>query len=359
MLEVDLRVARRMFDVAAAFSVSDGERLALFGPSGSGKTTILEAIAGLVAVAQGRILLGGRELTVVAQAQRRVGRSQSSQLPLWAREVALLRQDPGLFPHLSVWDNLTYAVRHRDDGEVDRLVEILQLQGLLSASPRRISGGQAQRVALGRALMSRHRALLLDEPYRGLDAPLRRELTQLVRDQVGAREVPAVLVAHELTEAQAFADRLGVLDHGRLLQLGTPNAVIRHPATPRVAELVGYRGLVPVTALGRPVLAAVHPERVQIGAQPERGPVVEGRVVARRPAGTGWEVDVAIEPGFPPPAAARPGGGGADAVALRGQISFRILDLPVGHATNVVLTLLDPPLFDRAWADDAPPPNTA
>ncbi len=351
MLEVDLRVARRMFDVAATFTVTDGERLALFGPSGSGKTTILEAVAGLLAVAEGRILLGGRELTLAGRAER------AHRLPLWAREVALLRQDPGLFPHLTVLQNLTYAVGRHDDGELARLVQSLHLGGLLSDSPRRISGGQAQRVALGRALISRHRVLLLDEPYTGLDAPLQRELTQLVRDQVAAREVPAVLVAHELTQAQAFADRLGVLDQGRVLQLGTPSEVVRHPATPRVAELLGYRGLIPVIVLGRPLLAAVHPERVCFGARPERGPVVEGRVVAGRPSGTGWEVDVEIAPSMP--AAAAPGRGGGSGVAPRPRLSFRSSELPAGSGTDVVLTLLDPPLFARAAVDGARPPDTA
>ena len=356
MLEVDLRVARRMFDVAAAFTVADGERLALFGPSGSGKTTILEAIAGLVAVAEGRIRLGQRELTAVGPAPRPGGRPRALQVPPWAREVALLRQEPGLFPHLSVLENLTYGGARANDGEVARLVEILQLQGLLSASPRRISGGQAQRVALGRALISRHRALLLDEPYTGLDAPLRRELTQLVRDQVGARDVPAVLVAHELEEAQAFADHLGILDHGRILQVGTPSDVVRHPASPRVAGLVGYRGLVGVAVLGRPMLAAVHPDGVRFGARPGLGPVVEGRVVGRRPAGTGWEVDVQTGPGYLRPAAAAPGTGATDAVAARDRLSFRTSELSAEPGSDVVLTLLDPPLFDRAAADEAPPP---
>lgn len=348
MLEVDLRVARRMFDVAAAFTVADGERLALFGPSGSGKTTILEAIAGLVPVAEGRILLGERELTAVGPAPRPGGRPRALQVPPWAREVALLRQEPGLFPHLSVLENLTYGGARANDGEVARLVEILQLQGLLSASPRRISGGQAQRVALGRALMSRHRALLLDEPYTGLDAPLRRELTQLVREQVGARDVPAVLVAHELEEAQAFADRLGILDHGRILQVGTPSEVVRHPASPRVAGLVGYRGLVSVAVLGRPTLAAVHPDGVRLGARPELGPVVEGRIVARRPAGTGWEVDVQVDVQVEVEVQVKTGPGD--------RLSFRTSDLPGEPGTDVALTLIDPPLFDRASAGGAPPP---
>lgn len=353
MLAVDIRVERRLFDVVAAFTVADGERLALFGPSGSGKTTLLEAIAGLVAIAEGRIRLGGRELTAVdrapALAAGRVGRSRSFQVPVWSRQVALLRQDPGLFPHLNVAENLRYAMGRHDDEQVGRLVETLQLQGLLSAAPQRISGGQAQRVALARALLSHHRALLLDEPYRGLDAPLRRELTQLVRAQVEACQVPAILVAHELDEAQAFADRLGVLDHGRLLQLGRPSDVVRHPATARVAELVGYRSLVAVTALGRPMLAAVHPERVRLGARPERGPVVEGRIVARRPAGTGWELDVEVGPSRPPTAAASPLG-----AAPRDRLSFRIADLPANEGSDLLLTLIDPPLFARDPAGEAP-----
>jgi molybdate transport system ATP-binding protein len=339
MLEVDIRVARRLFEVAAAFTVAGGQRLALFGPSGSGKTTVLEAIAGLAAVSEGRIILGGRELTSVDAAGR------ARQIPVWAREVALLRQDPGLFPHLNVGENLTYGAGRRDGQAVVRLVETLGLQGLLGASPRRISGGQAQRVALGRALLSGHRALLLDEPHRGLDVPLRRELTELVRDQVGGRGVPAVLVTHELDEAQAFADHLGVLDRGRLLQLGSPSDVVRQPASPRVAELVGYRGLVAVTARGRPMLAAVHPERVRLGARPERGPVVEGRVLASRPAGAGWVVDVAVGPEMPPPRADRPGAP---------AFSFRLSDPPLPPGAPVVLTLLDPPLFE-APAAAAPP----
>ena len=111
--------------------------------------------------------------------------------------------------------------------------------------PARLSGGQQHRVALGRLLLAHCDTLLLDEPYTGLDASLRRSLTELVVSLVTARDVPAVLVAHELADAQAFADRLAVLDRGELLQLGPPDEVVLGPASRRVAELVGYLGFVP------------------------------------------------------------------------------------------------------------------
>ena len=132
-------------------------------------------------------------------------------------------------------------------------------------------------MALGRLLASRCDALLLDEPYTGLDASLRRDLTELVRDLVAARQVPSVLVAHELEAAQAFADRMAVLDHGKILQLGTPAEVVAAPAARRVAELVGYRSFVPRGGhAGASVVAGVHPDRVVAGRQPGRGVVLAG-----------------------------------------------------------------------------------
>ena len=127
--------------------------------------------------------------------------------------------------------------------EIARIAERLGLAGMLDDRPARLSGGQAHRVALGRLLASRCDALLLDEPYTGLDAGLRRDLTELVREQVAARQVPSVLVAHELDAAQAFADRMAVLDRGQILQTGPPAEVVAAPAARRVAELVGYRSV--------------------------------------------------------------------------------------------------------------------
>ncbi len=241
MLEADVEVDRREFTVRARLAVAPGERLALFGPSGAGKTTLLEVIAGLVAPRRGRISLNGRVLT----ATERPGVA----IPPWQRKVGLLRQDPGLFPHLPVRANLLYSRSGQQaEAELDELAGQLGIGTVLAAMPARLSGGQAHRVALGRLLLSHCDALLLDEPYTGLDASLRRGLTELVVTLVGQRQVPAVLVAHELAEAQAFADRLAVLDRGEVLQTGRPEEVVLRPASRRVAELVGYTAFVPVAA---------------------------------------------------------------------------------------------------------------
>ena len=167
---------------------------------------------------------------------------------------------------------------------------MLGIESLLSAMPARLSGGQAHRVALGRLLLARCDTLLLDEPYTGLDASLRRTLTDLVGSLVAERSVPAVLVTHELTDAQAFADRLAVLDGGEVLQIGEPDEVVLQPVSRRVAELIGYLGFVPRGAL----VAGVHPERVIAGDIPDRGLVLTGVVAAaarREPGGKpicGW-----------------------------------------------------------------------
>jgi molybdate transport system ATP-binding protein len=322
VLNADVEVDRREFTVRAEVSVAPGERLALFGPSGAGKTTLLEAIAGLIRPRHGRVVLGGRVLTSTA--------SPAEFVPPWRRRVGLLRQDPGLFPHLSVRGNLCYAPG-ADRRELAQVVDALGIAGLLSAMPARLSGGQAHRVALGRLLLAHCEALLLDEPYTGLDASLRRVLTELVVRLVGERSVPAMLVAHELAEAQAFADRLAVLDEGRLLQVGAPDEVVLRPASRRVAELVGYLGFVPGTGES---VAGVHPERVAAGAHPGRGVVLSGIVAACRPAGAGWA---------------------ADLVTGDATVTCRLAERPAPAGGELVVTALDPPWFGPDGAAiDAP-----
>ncbi len=327
MLDADVEVDRREFTVRAALRVAPGERLALFGPSGAGKTTLLEVIAGLVPPRRGRVMLGGRVLTSTAA-------PGACFVPPWRRRVGLLRQDPALFPHLSVRDNLCYAPGSDPSGaELAQVAETLGISSLLSARPARLSGGQAHRVALGRLLLAHCEALLLDEPYTGLDASLRRVLTELVVELVGARSVPAMLVAHELAEAQAFADRLAILDRGSLLQVGPPDQVVLRPASRRVAELVGYLGFVP-SAESEGAVAGVHPERVVVGAHPGRGVVLTGTVAACRPAGAGWEADMAI--------------GHATVVC---RLPERLA--PTGG--ELVVTALDPPWFGPDGGATDPP----
>ena len=352
MLNVDVEADRRDFTVRAAFDVADGERVALFGPSGAGKTTVLEVIAGLVEPRSCRIELGGRTLTSTG--------SPRVAVPPWERRVGLLRQDPGLFPHLSVRANLTYARSARAQArrrgtpggpaagvQLTEIASSLGIEGLLAAMPARLSGGQRHRVALGRLLLARCDALLLDEPFASLDAALRRSLTALVKDLSSQRSVPSVLVTHQLSDAQAFADRLLVMDAGAILQAGAPDEVVLRPASRRVAELVGYLGFVPVDGAARApganadesvpgvagqsgpagVVAGVHPDRVLAGADPARGLVVTGTVTAARPSGAGWEADLLV----------------GDA-PFTGRLPSRL------DGAQVVVTLLDPPYFGRDGA---------
>jgi ABC-type sulfate/molybdate transport systems ATPase subunit len=310
VLDADVEVDRRDFTVRAAVRVAAGERVALFGPSGAGKTTLLEVVAGLVIPRRGRVVLGDRVLTSTAPPARAV--------PPWQRRVGLLRQDPGLFPHLSVRGNLSYA-RDADPAgtELTEVAATLGLAGLLDAMPAALSGGQRHRVALGRLLLA----------FTGLDASLRRSLTDLVVSLVAARNVPAMLVAHELSDAQAFADRLAVLDCGELLQLGPPNEVVLRPVSRRVAELIGYLGFVPQ---GPDYVAGVHPERTVPGAHPGRGLVLTGTVAASRPAGAGWEADLRV----------------AGTV-----ITCRLPGRPGPDGDELTVTVLDPPIFGSGGTD--------
>jgi ABC-type sulfate/molybdate transport systems ATPase subunit len=313
VLVADVEVERREFAVRALLQVAPGERLALFGPSGAGKTTLLEVIAGLVPPRRGLISVGDRVLTSTASPVRAV--------PPWQRRVGLLRQNPGLFPHLSVRDNLCYAPSASPtDAELSLLASTLGIESLLPAMPARLSGGQAHRVALGRLLLAQCDTLLLDEPYTGLDSSLRRTLTDLVSSLVTERSMPAILVAHELTDAQAFADRLAVIDRGEILQIGEPSEVVLRPASRRIAELIGYLGFVPC---GQAV-AGVHPERVIAGSFGDRGLVLTGVVITGRPAGAGWEADLRV----------------GDAA-----ITCRLPDKPPGIGGDLVVTVLDPPYF--------------
>ena len=308
MLDVALSVDRPRFRVEAAFRLGPGERLGLYGPSGSGKSTVLDAVAGLVALRSGHVVVGGRDVTSA---------------PLWQRRVGLLRQRPALFPHLTVRANVAYgAPKGPEGGDEAALCERLGIAGLLDAYPGQLSGGQAQRVALARALRSPSAVLLLDEPFQGLDPPLRRELGRLVREVAAERSVPAVLVAHELDEVQAFAQRIAVLDAGRLVQLAGSADVVRRPATAAVALLVGYVAVVPAGRAGERI--GLHPDSLRLGALPGLGPVLRGVVRTTSPSGLRSAAEIEV----------------AGAVVTVG------CDVPPGApGDEVALTALDPPRF--------------
>lgn len=196
-----------MLDVA--FEAGDGVT-ALCGPSGSGKTTVLSLVAGLLRPERGRIELGGEVLT-----DTRTG--------VWRRperrSVGLVFQDSMLFPHLSVGQNLEYGLRRRPGGGIPlgRVVEVLELGALVDRAPGTLSGGQARRVALGRALLSDPKLLMLDEPWTGLDEPMRDRASEFVQRCIAEWRIPTLLVAHDRAGVDAVADRIVELRDGRVV----------------------------------------------------------------------------------------------------------------------------------------------
>ncbi|MFF7853734.1 ATP-binding cassette domain-containing protein [Streptomyces sp. NPDC007904] len=235
-LDARLVVDRGSFRLDIALTAAPGDVVALLGPNGAGKTTALRALAGLTPLAAGHLRLDGVEL---------------HRTPPEARPVGVVFQDYLLFPHLTALDNVAFGPRCRGAGKAEaraRAAEWLERMGLAEhagAKPRRLSGGQAQRVALARALATRPRLLLLDEPLAALDARTRLEVRARLRRHLAAFEAVAVLVTHDPLDAMVLADRLVVVEHGRIVQEGTPADIARHPRTEYIAQLVGlnlYRG---------------------------------------------------------------------------------------------------------------------
>ncbi len=217
-------------------AVAEGECHAVLGPSGSGKSTLLAAVLGIRTPVRGQIRLAGQE----------IGR-----LPTEQRGLGYVPQGLGLFPHLSVAENLAYSARARRLAPptyrplLDRLVEITGIGALLGRRPATLSGGERQRVALVRALATRPRLVLLDEPFAALNESLRRDLWWLLRSLGRDQGLTVLLVTHDLTEAFFLAERIGVLVDGRLEQCGAREEVFRRPATLAVARFLGIKNLLP------------------------------------------------------------------------------------------------------------------
>ena len=227
---------RNDFRLDAELRVEPGEVLAVLGPNGAGKTTLLRILAGLLAVTHGRVAVADEVWD---------DPGSGTFVPATERSVGLVFQDYRLFPHLSVLDNVAFAARARGvrrgparrDAELD--LDRLGLADLARRRPGQLSGGQAQRVALARALAMRPRMLLLDEPLAALDARTRLELRTRLRRQLTAFAGPSIVVTHDPLEALVLADRILVLEDGRIVQEGSPAEVARRPATEYVARLMG------------------------------------------------------------------------------------------------------------------------
>jgi sulfate transport system ATP-binding protein len=217
-----------------SLDIRQGELLALLGPSGSGKTTLLRVIAGLEHADRGRVLFDGVDATA---------------LPVQQRGVGFVFQHYALFKHMRVDQNIAFGLRVRRgkarwpgdkvDARVRELLSLVQLEGLGKRYPAQLSGGQRQRVALARALAIEPKLLLLDEPFGALDAQVRRGLRRWLRQVHEAAGVTTVFVTHDQEEALELADRVAILNRGRIEQIGTPAQVYDQPASPFVYGFVG------------------------------------------------------------------------------------------------------------------------
>src|SRR5438046_8679198 len=258
-------VSKKFGDFAAldgvSVEVASGSLTALLGPSGSGKSTLLRVIAGLEIADAGDVYISGREATALAPQKRGVG---------------FVFQHYAPFKHMTVWDNVAFGlqIRRRPKAEirarVDQLLDLVQLAGLGKRYPAQLSGGQRQRMALARALAPEPEVLLLDEPFGALDARVRAELREWLRRLHDEVHVTTVFVTHDQEEALELADRIVVMNRGRVEQIAPPRELYDDPENAFVMSFVG-----PVNRLGD---AWVRPHDVELSYEPDGGNDHEAQV---------------------------------------------------------------------------------
>ena len=294
-MSIEVRNVSRRFGVFAAVDnvdlrVDSGELVALLGPSGSGKTTLLRIIAGLEPTDSGSIHFDGADATDDSVRERRVG---------------FVFQHYALFRHLTVFENIAFGLRVRPRrlrpsekdirASVQRLLTLVQLDSLAQRYPSQLSGGQRQRVALARALAVEPRVLLLDEPFGALDAKVRKELRRWLRRLHDELHVTSLFVTHDQDEALELADRVVIMNHGKIEQVGSPDEVYARPASPFVLDFLGDVNVWHYQIQdGRVVVGGV-PVDVPAGRAPVQGSgklYVRPHAVAIEPASSGT-------PGFP------------------------------------------------------------
>jgi putrescine transport system ATP-binding protein len=345
-------VSKRFSGLAAVDRVSldifPGEFFALLGPSGCGKTTLLRMLAGFETPDEGRILLDGEDIASV---------------PPHRRPVNMMFQSYALFPHLSVEGNVAFGLKQevlpRDEiaRRVAEMLALVQLDGLGKRKPHQLSGGQRQRVALARSLAKRPRVLLLDEPLAALDKKLREEtqfeLMQL-QEKLG---LTFIIVTHDQQEAMTVADRIAVMDHGRLIQVATPPEIYEQPNSRWVADFIGdvnlIEGRVVEAGAGGTEIASAAAGQVRAAASAEAKPG-DTVWVALRPE----KVRIALEP--PATAADNCVSGQVSNIGYLGDVSIYQVRLDNGFVIKAALAnmtrLVERPIGwdDRVWLTWAP-----
>ncbi|GGY43816.1 iron ABC transporter ATP-binding protein [Bacterioplanes sanyensis] len=240
--QVSLGYGQRTVVNQVSLQLQPGEIGCLLGPSGCGKSTLLRAICGFEPLQQGRIYLDG---ALVSSPEKR--------MPPEQRPVVMVFQELALFPHMSIADNLAFGLQHLSTGErqqrVEQLLDLIALPGLGGRYPHELSGGQQQRVAVARAIAPKPQLLLLDEPFSSLDAELREDLAEQVRDILNAEGISALMVTHDQLEAFAIADRVAVMNDGVLQQFDCAFKLYHEPATRFVASFIGQSTLLPATVM--------------------------------------------------------------------------------------------------------------
>lgn len=280
-------------------SIPSGELVALLGPSGSGKTTLLRIIAGLETADAGRILFNGQDTTHSHVRERQVG---------------FVFQHYALFRHLTVFENIAFGLRVRphatrpSKGEITEkvmeLLRLVQLEGLAKRYPGQLSGGQRQRIALARALAVEPQVLLLDEPFGALDAQVRTELRRWLRKLHDEIHVTSVFVTHDQEEALEVADRIVVMNKGKIEQSGTPDQVYEHPANPFVLNFLGnvnlFHGRLHQTGGGQHeasenAVSYVRSHDIEIERSPQDSTAIKAEIKHIQKLGPAVRVTLAIE----------------------------------------------------------------
>jgi ABC-type Fe3+/spermidine/putrescine transport system ATPase subunit len=231
MLEIKtLKKSYGDFSISLDLSVGEGETLALVGPSGCGKTTTLNLIAGLAEPESGSVIIGGEDIT---------------NLPAWKRNISVVFQDLALFPHLDVGGNIAYGLFIKGVPKkerrlvVEQTLEIVRLQGYAARRIDTLSGGERQRVAIARALASSPRALLLDEPFSSLDAPLRKKLRSDFLEIRSHSKAPCIFITHDREEALMLGDKVALMKDGRIVETAAGSEILSAPKTEFAREFFG------------------------------------------------------------------------------------------------------------------------